>query len=292
MPPSTDPSPALDIERVRLQLGAKLAEAPHRRDRTKLAAAALFFEHGAYPTATLVRSVIGNGSLTDIQADLRAFWHDLRSKASRAVSVPGIPESLASVVGQAVHSIWESALDAANDTVVAVKQEASDAVDSANQAAAADRARLDEARAHIQAQAVLIEQGRAALLDSQRQVASLENQVATLAQSLADAERVLGEVQTARADLQALLAEGLDGLRKSTDKASDAFRGEINFLKMQIDSARGSERDLRDQLQSARQGRELELQVLRQQNNGLLEANGRLTLTNQELLQRLGVISK
>lgn len=292
MKPVSDPAPTFDIVSVRASLSGRLQSASHRRDKSKLVAAALFFDHGVYPSASIVRSITTHGSLTDIQADLRQFWEELRSNASKEVSIPGIPESLVAVAGPTLQALWVKAVEAANDGLAAVQREAADSIEAANERAAADRARLDEARSHIEVQATVIEQGRAALLDAQRQVGSLEAETAASAQATEQLRAQLVESETRHGQLQAVLAEGLDGLKKSTDKASDAFRGEINYLKMQLDAARGAERDLREQLQNARQGRETELQVLRQQNNGLLESNGRLTLTNQELLQRLGVVTK
>jgi hypothetical protein len=288
----TDSSTTVVIEKVREAISERLNLVAHRRDKSKLAAAALFFEHGAYPSASQVRAVTQHGSLTDIQSDLREFWQDLRATASRTVSLPRLPEGLAAVMGPAIQAMWVSALDAANETVAELRDEVSLKVEAANQAASSAQARLEEIRSHMEAQSVLIEQGRAVLLDSQREVASLQQQIASRDAALAAAEASLAASEQARAALQAVLAEGLDGLRKSTDKASDAFRGEINFLKMQVDNARSAERDLREQLQSSRHGREVELQVVRQQNNGLLEANGRLTLVNQELLNKLGIVSK
>ena len=287
MPRTNDSSPSFDYGKVASSLEIKLASLSHRHDKTKLVAAHLFFDLGVYPSASAVRSVTGHGSLTDINQDLKVFWQELRLQASPVVSLPKLPGPLAEAFGSAINALWVTALQEANVTVETLRAEAVALVDAARLETANAVARLDQAREHIHSLEVQLEEGRALRRDLERKLSVAEQRAVAEANSTAEAEKLLQSSQSARAELQTLLADGLDGLRKSSDRASDAFRGEVNFLKMQVDGARSAERELREQLQASRQNRDLELQVLRQQNNSLLEVNGRLALTNQELVQRL-----
>lgn len=284
---SRDSLSIADAERIRIGLGDRLTTASHRRDKSKLAAASLFFEHGIYPSAPSVRLITQHGSLTDINEDLRVFWQDLRERAGPSAAIPGIPPDLAGAFGPAIQALWAVALAAADQHLAVDRQAAQDAVQAAQSAAGEDRTRLEESRAQVAQLTMQLEQSRALVLDVEREFAQAREQFSARGARIDQLEQALAAAQSSRSELQALLAEGMDGLRKSTDKASDAFRGEVNFLKMQVDSARSAERDLREQLQAARQGRELELQILRQQNSGLLESIGRLTLANEALTDRL-----
>ncbi len=285
--PRTVALPA-DVGLIRDELAPKLAPLRHRRDKTHLVADHLFFTRSIYPSAAIVRSITQQGSLTDINEDLQQFWADVRSQVKPSTaSTPGVPDHLASAFGPAIESMWLAALDAANASLAAVKQSYASSVEDAIRHADVQRRLVDEGRnriAHLEAQ---LEQGRALASALGEQIAQLRAELALADERI---QRLTSDRQAsddARAQLQSLLAEGLEGLRKSSDKASDSFLGEIRYLKLQLDAARSAERDLREQVQASRQATSLELQILRQQNNGLLETNGRLNLHNQDLTQQL-----
>lgn len=278
----------VDTDTVRLELAQKLAALRHRRDKTYLVADHLFFEKSIYPSAALVRSVTQQGSLTDINQDLHHFWADVRKQSKPAAPpVPGLPEHLASAFGPAIESMWTAALAAASASFDSVKNSYSASIDDAKRAVEVHRTLLVQANERIATLERQLEEGRALAATITDQLAQLR---AELAASEDRSRRLVAERQAsddARAQLQTLLADGLESLRKSSDKATDSFQGELRFLKLQLDAARSAERDLREQVQNARQSVSLELQILRQQNNGLLETNGRLNLHNQDLTQQL-----
>ena len=288
---SNDPISTFDPNRIASSLGIKLSGLSSRREKTNLVAAHLFFDLGVFPSASAVRSVTSQGSLTDINQDLRVFWQELRLQSSPSHFLPALPEPLGKAFGAAINVLWSTALQEANATLSALQAETKNLVDAANVRAADSLSKLDQAKEQIATLTNQLAEGRAAQLDVERELAQAQHRSAAQAESILESEKLLQTAQAARTELQALLADGLDGLRKSSDRASDAFRGEVNFLKMQVDGARSAERELREQLQASRQNRDLELQVLRQQNNSLLEVNGRLALTNQELVQRLAELS-
>lgn len=283
---SRDSLSIADAESIRSGLGDRLTAASHRRDKSKLAAAALFFEHGICPSAPSVRLITQHGSLTDINEDLRVFWQELRERAGPSPPFLAFLTSLPAPSDLPSRHSGPSRWLPPTSTLPGTARRPRTLSTPPSQ----PQLRTEPAwrsRAQVTQLAMQLEQSRALVLDVEREFAQAREQFSSRGERIDQLEQALAAAQSSRAELQALLAEGMDGLRKSTDKASDAFRGEVNFLKMQVDAARSAERDLREQLQGARQGRELELQILRQQNSGLLESIGRLTLANEALTDRL-----
>jgi chromosome segregation ATPase len=183
--------------------------------------------------------------------------------------------------------MWTAALAAAEASLASVKQSYTASIEDAHRSIDVHRRLADHANERIAQLEAQVEEGRALAASLHEQLSSLRAELSVSDERM---QRLTAERQAsddARAQLQVLLAEGLEGLRKSSSKASDSFLGEINYLKLQLDAARSAERDLREQVQGSRQATSLELQILRQQNNGLLETNGRLNLHNQELTQQL-----
>lgn len=278
----------LDPSEAKATLGGRLAVLHHRRAKTFAAAEWLFFEKSLYPSAALVRSVTEQGSLSDINDDLRDFWQEVRRRGSpSASSLPGLPDHLASAFTPAIEAMWLSALDAANVSVASARESFSRAVADARRAADVSRELVEDARARLADAEARVEEGRAVASTLQESLSAARSELERAEQT---AERLRADLRTSedsRAQLQELLANGLGALKQSSDKASEAFLGEIRYLKIQLDGARAAERDLRDQIQNSRQGASMEVQILRQQNNGLLETNGRLNLQNQDLTERL-----
>lgn len=278
----------IDASEAKAALADRLATLHHRRAKTFAAAEWLFFAKSLYPSAALVRSVTEQGSLSDINDDLRDFWQEVRRRGNPSVStLAGLPEHLASAFAPAIEAMWLSALDSANASVASARQSFSQAVEDARRAADVSRELAEDARARLADAEARIEEGRAVAATLQDSLRAARSELELAEQT---AERLRADLRTsedARAQLQELLGTGLGALKQSSDKASEAFLGEIRYLKVQLDGARAAERDLREQIQSGRQGASLEVQILRQQNNGLLETNGRLNLQNQDLTEKL-----
>jgi len=280
-------SPTHDIFQIRADLVDALAAVTHRRDKTAVVAEHLFFTLGLHPSAAMVREITLHGSLTDINGDLKSFWADIRQRRSSSASELNLPPTLLSAFAPAIERMWAQAVDAAHAGLASARQIHLDLSEAAQRQADVLRARLDESAARVADLEAQVEQGRAVANNLRQQLADAN--ALTTAANLRN-EQLLAAVATAESDkaaVQALLSGGLEALQRSGDKTSDAFRGEINYLKVQLDGARGAERDLREQARSIREGTQLEIQILRQQNNGLLETNGRLHLLNQDLTEKI-----
>ena len=85
---------------LRRTIAERVSHLDGRALKAREAAGFLFFTHGIYPSAAVVRDCIGVGSLTDVNNDLRSFWDDLRHKGAVKLSAPMLPEPL--VVGTCV----------------------------------------------------------------------------------------------------------------------------------------------------------------------------------------------
>lgn len=280
-------SAPLDVYQIRSDLADALSSVSHRRDKTSIVADHLFFALRLHPSAAMVRGITAHGSLTDINDDLKSFWADIRQRHPSAAPVLNLPATLVSAFAPAIERMWAQAVDTANAGLASARQAHAELSDASQRQSDVLRARLDDASTRIATVEAEVEEGRAVANNLRQQLSESNAQIAS---ATLRSEQLLSALATAESDkaaVQALLAGGLDALQRSGDKTSDAFRGEINYLKVQLDGARAAERDLREQAQSIRQGTQLEIQILRQQNNGLLETNGRLNLLNQDLTEKL-----
>lgn len=130
-------------DEVRQAIDEALARLPGtatRKDKTRLVASLLFLEHGIYPSAKVVLDHTRQGSLTDINSDLRQFWADLRDRMRAKVSAPFLPQDLLDRYAEALSGLWDLALAKANDELQAQRQEAAESVKLA-QAEASDALR-------------------------------------------------------------------------------------------------------------------------------------------------------
>ena len=114
--------------------------------------------------------------------------------------------------------------------------------------------------------------------------------IASLKEALNDCRVSLEQQTQARAQAEARFSGDLADERLARQKEAEQFHSEINFAKMQIETARQAERELREQLKTERAQKYGELSSYRQRANSGADAGMVLRCTKlQGLLKEPGL---
>lgn len=274
----------LDAE-IRATLAPRLAAALSRQEKTREAATVLFFGHGIYPSAKTVHRYTQHGSLTDINADLRAFWRDLREKGRVRLDTPTLPAEVTELFSDGLAKLWELAMDKAQAALEAEREDAAEQVAQAQrEAAEAERLRrLVESDAEASEMELRQERERRERAEqrAEAQAAELDALQAALTQWQAQAEAEAKARQAAEERFSGDLAAE----RAARQRDTDMFDGEIQFAKLQIEAARSEGRELREQLRAEKASKELDLASYRQRAS---RAEAVLSETRQALAELSG----
>lgn len=262
-------------------------EAP-RKEKTRLAASLLFFEHGIYPSAKVVLAYTQQGSLTDINRDLHEFWQELRDKARVRLDAPYLPEELQDGFADALGRMWELSVTNARACFEAER------LDAQNEVARAQRSQIEAERMAREMSS------RLQLLDAEmhqererREIAEklLEGQkveILALKEALVKWQDQAETEAKARQEAEVRFSRDLESERLLRQSDAQRFEGEIKFSKLQIDSARTAEREIREQLKALAESKDIELSTYRQRANKAMEtvANIQLELAEVRGLNR------
>ena len=100
-----------------IQLANEMKEAGKPRREVSLAVCKLmFYEMNIQPASSSVYKITRFGSMTDIQADIRFFWNQLREASQVTVNVAGVPEEVTALFSSQMLSMWEMAMNSATRT--------------------------------------------------------------------------------------------------------------------------------------------------------------------------------
>lgn len=249
---------------IRAVLGPRLEAATSRKEKTRAAATVLFFEFGIYPSAKTVHSYTQQGSMTDITADLREFWAEIREKSRVQLDSPSLPAELLEGFGQGLSQMWELAMEKATASFDDARKESLEKVEKAEQ----ERTSAQEANAALQADLQALESDlgleREKRFAADSLVVALGAQVDELRESLAKAEGQTRAAEQARQAAQERFSEDLEAERMARQRDKEAMQGEINFAKMQIEAARASEREARERAKADLASRDVEVATYRQ----------------------------
>jgi len=255
----------------------------HRRDKTRQAASLLFFEHGVYPSAKVVLSYTQQGSITDISRDLHEFWQELRDKARVKLDAPYLPHELVETFADSLAKIWDQATGNASATFDAQRLEAE------RQVAIAQR-RMNEAEVHassllerVQTIDAELRQERERRETAEKRVEGQLAEIATLQTSLEKWQQKADAEANARQEAEQQFSRDLEAERASRKHDSERHDGEIKFAKLQIDSARTSERELRDQLKAAIDSKDVEVSNYRLRANTIADSLAAIKLELAEV---------
>lgn len=281
----TEISPQTDAA-IRETLAPRLAAAKTRQAKSRETASLLFFTYGIYPSAALVRGYTQHGSATDINNDLRDFWHELREKTRVRIEAPMLPDELAAVFSEALGNVWEVAVAKADATLDAERQEAAAAVAEARREAEEDRRRRRDAEDRIEASEAELRQERSRREEAEKRVEAQGAEIAVLQSSLATWQQQAETEAKARQEAEERFSRDLEAERTANQRNIEMLDGEVKFAKMQIEAARSTERDLRDQLKEEKATKEAALTSYRQRANRAEEALGAARLELAELKGR------
>ena len=281
---------SLHTDAVRKAIDEAIARLPGtatRKDKTKLVARLLFLEHGIYPSAKVILDYTHHGSLTDISRDLRIFWSELRECMSAKVSAPFLPEDLLESYAQALSGVWDLALEKARNDFEKQRLEAEEAVRKAQAEAVDMLRRIEISQNHVheitlQKQAEL-ERREAA--EMRAQALTTENE--GLQDALIQWKEKLVFEERARQEAEQQFSRDLEAERAERQKEAERFAGEIRFAKLQIEQARISEKELRQQLEASLRSKELGLISYRQRASVAEEA---LAAARLELAEMAGQV--
>ena len=268
---------------IRVAMAPRLAAAKSRKERTRIAATTLFFEHGIYPSAKVVHSYTQQGSMTDIGADLRAFWQELREKSRVQIDAPYLPVELGECFSDALAKVWDLSMDKAAASFEGERQEHQEKVRQAEQGLRLAQDTNDALKADVQALESELGQEREKRSAADSQCAALLAQADELRASLAKAEGQIQASEMARQSAQAQFSKDLEAERAARKRDAEILNGEIRFAKLQIDAARTAEQEARERFKSDMAGKDIELASYRQRLSQADELAARLRQETAEL---------
>lgn len=245
-------------------LAPRLASAGSRQEMTRIAATLLFFEYDIYPSAKTVYRYTQRGSMGDINSDLRKFWQTLRASGRVNLEAPMLPDGLAGRFSAALGEVWTLALAAADATLDGEREElvAHEAkIQNKLENAHRDKIAAENAAQSSQSDA-LVERERRETAEMKGEAQSAE--IAALRDDLARWQERAAADAIARAEAEQRFDAALDDQIIARKRDVDMLEGEIKFAKLQIDAARGAERELRARFERERAESVVELEVLRQ----------------------------
>ena len=272
---------------LREELLAKFTADAPRKLKTRLAASFLFFEHGIYPSAGVVRDYIQQGSLTDISRDLREFWQEMRDRSRVQINVPCLPPDLVEGFGEGLAKVWELALSKAQAELESLRQESMMQVVDAQQQTQDALREQRRAEENAVALEVAMQEERVRREQAELRAEALSVELGALQSSL---RRLQDQVETetaARAAAEERFSRDLAAERSARQHEAERFSGESRFAKIQIDQARTEARELREQLRAMTANKDVELSTYRQRLSKSEEAHGAARLELAEMTGKL-----
>ena len=245
-------------DEIRGTIAERVSVFKTRTDKVRDVAGFLFFTHGIYPSAAVVRDAIGTGSLGDINTDLRGFWADVKERGAVTIDAPMLPEAVSRQFSEALGGIWDLALIQANDTLEAERQElAINAAEWERQIKMAEELRsLAEHRAEKSQQELRDEREKREDAEIHTQALMTEN--VELRSALSSWQEQAASESEARRIAEDRFSQDLKAEREAKQREVERYEGDIRFCKMEIDHAREAVRDLRSQLNEEKVAREVE----------------------------------
>jgi flagellar biosynthesis GTPase FlhF len=264
-------------------LRARIPADAHRKEKSREAASLLFFEHGIYPSAKVVLSYTQQGSLTDINRDLHEFWQDLRDKARVKLDAPYLPPELLESFADALARLWDQAVTNATAAFDAERMEAEAQVGMAQRRMAEAELQASSMLERAQASEAQLRQERERRETSEKRVEVQMAEIEALQSSLVKWQQQAESEARARQEAEQRFSRDLEAERTLRQHDSERYDGEIKFVKLQIDSARTAERELRDQLKAVNEHKDAELSGYRQRANHAADAVAAIKLELAEV---------
>lgn len=264
-------------------LAPRLANLVSRKEKTREVASFLFFTLGIYPSAGVVLKYSGHGSLTDINADLRQFWSDLREAGRAKISAPPLPDAITAKIEGALEEIWNLARSEADSHLAEERLELS------HRSAVMER-EVEMAVHDRTAAAEALQQAREDLRGVQAQL----NEASATAEGLASANAALesqltdwrqraSDEASARAAAERTYQESLAAERAANQRHIEVLEGQVRFSTLQIDAARQELKSLQSEYKRLSGIQELELSHMRRRASDAEDLAASLKMQISEL---------
>lgn len=232
------------------------------------------------------------GSLTDINKDLREFWQEVRDKARVQIDAPSLPQELLQGFSDGLAAMWEMAVTKAQGELEELRQEvAQEAVRAQREAMESDRLRR-VAEDEMQAMEEEMRNERERREVAEKQVGAQAAEIEGLQASLAKWQQQAEAEAKARQEAERQFSRDLEAERAERQREAERFSGESRFAKMQIEQARTSERELREQLKAVSASKDVELSSYRQRASRAEETLGAVRLELAEMRGRAQVLER
>lgn len=251
-------------DEIRTSLSPRLAVALTRQEKTREAATFLFFNHGIYPSAKTVLGYTRLGSLTDINADLREFWSDIREKSRVKLDAPALPDELLAQFSQSLVGIWDLAINKAETVLDGERQEAHGKVALAQRQVEDGNRLRQEAEDRVQSINVELREERDRRGETEKRAEAQAAEISGLQDAVVAARRQVEVEMAARREAEQQFSRDLSEERASRKREAETFDREIRFAKIQTDAARMAEKDALARLEAEKLAREAEVGAYRQ----------------------------
>lgn len=250
-----------------IQLASEMKEAGKPRREVSLAVCKLmFYEMNIQPASSSVYKITRFGSMTDIQADIRYFWNQLREASQVTVNVAGVPDEVTALFSSQMLSLWEIAMNTATRTYEQERAEMLVQIEHTKIRNAELNEQCDTAEATIK----LLEQAKVQLESELNQQAmdfintrsaleaenaSLRESVAELKMSVAQKDDAIAQINSDHAaqlqnelDHHARDQEYLDGQWKASMMQVEEARQNIDIIRADRDAAKAESLERERQL--------------------------------------------
>jgi len=242
---------------------------PRTADLYREACGVMFFRYGLTPTANALYQLVRKGSMSVPTEALRRFWSDLRERARVDLQHVDLPDQVKQSAGQLVGEIWSLARQAADESIVALRQNAA----AEREAALTEKADLEQQAAEVLLQ---LEDARTRIASAEATVAQQREKLSAgaaieqetqkwLAESRAEIERLQGLIDSMcaahAAEIDKITGRVLQAEQRYTDLEKrtlvdlDRERTTTSKLQKQLDAERKASasrlEELRGQVQAA-----------------------------------------
>ena len=268
-----------------IQLASEMKEAGKPRREVSLAVCKLmFYEMNIQPASSSVYKITRFGSMTDIQADIRYFWNQLREASQVTVNVAGVPDEVTALFSSQMLSMWEIAMNTATRTY---EQERAEMLVQLEHTKIRN-AELNEQCETAEATIKLLEQAKVQLENELNQQAmdfnntrsTLEAENTSLRESVTELKTIVTQKDDAIAQINSDHAAQLQSELDRHARDQEYLDGQWKASMMQVEEARQSI----DKMRSDRDAVKTEsLERERQLNHKIANLENRLSKCQQDL---------
>ena len=233
-------------------------------------------QQGIRPSVQIVRGITNLGSNDAIAKDIKGVLEEVGRVMQRRGMKSLVPESVMVVAEDLIDKIWTAAVDQARNEFDAERADVYKVRDQAIQDMAIVNGQLDAALKDKDAALFLVEAERKAKDQAHDQIARLETRIQEADETRARMEQDLQHERAERARESEQFSRDLEATHSAHKRELDVADGNRKYVMLQLDTARGSERELAERLKSLQQDKERQDQQNRIEINNLRDKAGEL----------------